>query len=372
MTAPVHRWQAAPFDREVEASLERLARLPDAVHVAAMPDTHLAHDVCVGVVLATSSQLVPAAVGGDIGCGMAALALDVDADVLADPRRGEHLLAELDRAIPCIKRRRPAALPDALLAPLSHPSLETARARDGRYQLGTLGRGNHFLEFQCDDAGGLWLMVHSGSRGMGVAIRDHHLRRATRASGGLSAIAADSADGHAYRADHDWALAYAAENRRVLAARACDVAESVLGARPLDATWRTCHHNFVRRETHAGRAVWVHRKGAISARDGEPGIIPGSMGASSYHTLGRGHPDALASSSHGAGRALSRTEARRRIGLRDLRRSLRGVVFDVRKERRLVDEAPAAYRDIDAVMRAQRELTRIVRRLRPLVSFKGT
>ena len=219
----------------------------------------------------------------------------------------------------------------------------------GRLELGTLGRGNHFLELQTDDAGALWLMLHSGSRAMGQAIRDHHLRGARRGATGLSYLDTDEEAGQAYLADLDWALRYADASRRVMAEVTAALLDEILGAVADWSTWLSCHHNHVRRETHDGGARWVHRKGAIPAADDEPGIIPGSMGTPSFHTRGRGHGPALCSSSHGAGRALSRTVARQTISRRDLLRQLDGVLYDHRRADQLRDEAPAAYKNIRAV-----------------------
>jgi tRNA-splicing ligase RtcB len=373
MTASIARWITEPLGADVERSLERLACADGAVRVAVMPDAHLAHDVCVGTVLATRGRIYPAAVGGDIGCGMAAIAFDADASVLDSETAAARVLSSLYSAVPTIKHRHPRDLPDELEArALSSPRLERRRERDGRRQFATLGRGNHFVEFQADESGRLWLMVHSGSRSMGAAIRDHHVRAAVPDSAtGLHFLDSESEPGRAYLADHAWALDYAHANRRALVDRVSDVTADLLDVEADPSTLIACHHNHVRSETHFGEELLVHRKGAISADEGEPGIIPGSMGAASFHTSGRGCAEALRSSSHGAGRRMSRTEARRRIPLRALRTRMRGIWYDHRHERRLLDEAPDAYRDIGAVMRAQRELTRTVRQLRPVLVFKG-
>lgn len=372
--APLTRWVADPPPREVSDALERLRRGEDVARVAVMPDVHLADDVCVGTVLATHRTIVPAAVGGDIGCGMAALGLDASADRLSAATDAAAVLTGLQRAIPALRHPGPIdahALPDALAGPLSSPALESLRRRTAGMQLGTLGRGNHFVELQADEDERLWLMVHSGSRGLGPAIRDHHEAIAPRMRGGLRGLPADSPEAAAYLADMQWALAYAEVSRARLLARACEVLAACLEVQPTSEPPISCHHNFVRREQHAGETLWVHRKGAISAMDGEPGVIPGSMGAPSYHVLGRGCAAALCSSSHGAGRCMPRGEARRRIAAQELLAQLRGVWFDHRAADELRDEAPAAYKDIGAVMRAQRELTRVVRRLRPVLSFKA-
>lgn len=375
MTAEFAAWLAEPLASDVERSLERLRSAGDVVRVAAMPDVHLADDVCVGVVVATTSRIYPAAVGGDIGCGMAALRFDCGADVLDTEDAAARVLTALHREVPVLIHPRAAMdrpLPDGLDdAALSSPSLDTRRRRDGRLEFGTVGRGNHFVEFQADDEGALWLMAHSGSRAMGGAIRDHHMRHACSDATGLAFLEADSDTGRAYLADHAWALRYAEANRRAIVAAAAGIVGRLFGARPDDASLVVCSHNHVQREVHAGAELWVHRKGAIPAARDEPGIIPGSMGTWSYHTLGRGEAGSLRSSSHGAGRTMSRSDARARIRVRDFEREVAGVWFDHRLARRLVEEAPGAYRDIGRVMRAQRDLTRVVRRLRPVLVYKG-
>lgn len=212
-------------------------------------------------------------------------------------------------------------------------------------------------------------MLHSGSRGIGPAVRAHHAARAAPA-GGLRALDAGAEEGRAYLDDMRWALRYADANRRHLLDAAVDAVRVALAAAG-DGGLITCVHNHVRREQHRGRDLWIHRKGAMPAGAGEPGIVPGSMGAPSYHVEGRGHPDALASSAHGAGRAMSRSEARRTVSRGALARQLEGVAWDHRRAGVLRDEAPAAYKDIGQVMRAQRDLVHIVRRLRPLLSYKA-
>ncbi|HLT35895.1 MAG TPA: RtcB family protein [Enhygromyxa sp.] len=374
--APLHQWVAERPGVEVEQALARLRQQPDVVAIAVMPDVHLASEVCVGVALATTQILYPAAVGSDIGCGMAALGFDLEA--AAAVAEGPRILAGLGARLPVLRHptRRCPELPSSLAeVSLSAASLERAKLREGKVQLGSLGRGNHFVELQRDDHDRLWAMVHTGSRGIGQQIRHHHESRASSHSPGLAGIAADSDEGRAYLGDLDWALAYADENRRRILATLSEVLAETIGAQPLAETLVECRHNFVRRERHEldgeARELWVHRKGAISAADGEPGIIPGSMGTASYLVEGRGEPRSLCSSSHGAGRALARGEAFRTITSKQLRRELRGVCFDERLVDRLRDEAPGAYKDIGAVMRAQRELTRVVERLRPVLAFKG-
>jgi tRNA-splicing ligase RtcB len=360
--AEVAAFVAEPLPDEVRRAIARVAAAPDVVRVALMPDVHLAEEVCVGAVIATRATLYPAAVGGDIGCGMLAVGFDVDAAAV-DEVRAARLLAGLYERVPRDRHLRGgpvAPFVDDGVA-LSHAPLARRAARQGQLQLGTLGSGNHFVELQADEEDRLWLMVHSGSRSLGPAIRAHH----GRGRPGLVGLAADSDAGRAYLGDVAFALAWAEANRQRIADAACDLVAEILGGRAGART--SCHHNHVRREGE----LWVHRKGAIPAAEGEPGIIPGSMGTASFHTVGRGHPGALASSSHGAGRVGSRAAARRSISVRTLERELRGVYWDHRRADALRDEAPSAYKDIGQVMRAQAELTRVVRRLRPLLAYKG-
>lgn len=382
----VHTWLSEPLPDDVESSLRRLAESEDVQHMAVMPDVHLSAEVCVGAVVATGELLYPAAVGGDIGCGIAAVRFEVGAEVLAQERWAERMLNALARQVPPNRHssRTIGALPDALLSdPLSSPRLEKLKSRDGRVQLGTLGRGNHFLEFQSDDQERLWLMVHSGSRAMGQAITRHHLSVAADQTGAapgntaqpgsspLLALDGAATAGQDYLHDLAWGRRYASHNRqRMVESVACLVRE-LFGA---DTDWSSLiesDHNHVRRESHFGREFWVHRKGAQLASDGEPGVIPGSMGTASFHVQGRGCPLSLTSSSHGAGRRLSRTEARRSITGRQLQKQLSGVWFDRRRAAALRDEAPLAYKDIRKVMRAQKSLTRITRELRPVLTYKG-
>lgn len=372
--AVVRSWAEGALGRDVVTAVERLARSDDVRRVALMPDVHLAADVCIGTVVATGRTLYPNAVGGDIGCGVAALAFECEAARLEDARAAAALLAGLYRAVPLTRhgrRRAPGLSPELAGRSLSSPSLESLKNADGVLQVGTLGRGNHFVELQADSEGRLWLMLHSGSRGMGQAIRDHHLARCVAGRSGLRYLDATSAEGAAYLQDVSWAIDYAEWSRRAMVAAVCEVARDVLRSDPDEGSYVSCNHNHVRRETHDGEALWVHRKGAIPAAPGEPGLIPGSMGTHSFHVEGRGCAEALCSSAHGAGRRLSRTEARRRLSAKDVTRELRGVWFDHRLAAGLREEAPSAYKDVDAVLRAEHELVRIRRRLRPVLCFKG-
>ena len=374
---PVTTWLAEPLDAQVAAAIDRLRRTDDVRHIAVMPDVHLASDVCVGTVVATARLLFPGAVGGDIGCGMLALPFDVQKSTLQDrPALVGRLLRLLNSAVPITRRhrRRLIPYPDALRAEsVSHGALDAVKRDAAALQLGTLGGGNHFVEFQADvENDQLWLMIHTGSRAIGQAVRGHHRTHAMHLAGGMLALDADTPAGQAYLHDLAWARRYADANRRAIADVVIDLLRELFNARPIDSSLITCDHNHVAREQFRdGGALWVHRKGAMPAGEGVAGVLPGSMGTQSFHVEGRGCESALRSSAHGAGRAMSRNVARQRITARDLTRQMSGVWFDPRLSDTLREESPAAYKDIRAVLRAQHDLVRVTRTLRPIVVYKG-
>lgn len=372
--ATIKSWLTQPLEGEVRQAITRLSRADDVARIAVMPDVHLGEDVCVGVVLATRRLVYPMAVGGDIGCGMATIGFEVDAAALNDPAVADALLQQLSQSVPIVTRRRAdaEALPRHLHPNgLSESSLAAAACEGGLLELGTLGRGNHFLEFQRDAEDRLWAMVHSGSRIMGQKITSLHLSRGARAKGGLIALDTSTPRGQAYVNDLTWARAYAKESRSRMLLRAADVVRQILRADPLPNSLTDCDHNHIETELHFAESLIVHRKGASRAGLGETGLIPGSMGTPSFHVHGRGEPDSLCSASHGAGRAMSRSEARQRITTINIERSLNGVRSNVRNPRNLAEECPLAYKDIGQIMRAQRDLVRIVRRVEPVASYKG-
>jgi tRNA-splicing ligase RtcB len=372
--APMRSWRAFPMDHDVSEAIERLRRAPDVQYLAVMPDVHLAADVCIGVAVATSALIYPQAVGGDIGCGMLAVATDLDAAALDNPRAAGQVLSELRRAVPAQRhnRRDTVSQPGDLAGmTLSHSGLESIRRNEGTLEFATLGSGNHFLEIQADDDGRLWLMVHSGSRALGQAIRDRHLERARSVTNRLRALDAESDLGSEYLRDASYARRYADASRRAIAEAAGRVLATTLRAHLSWETVITTDHNHVSLERYGGRDLWVHRKGAMPARLGERGVLPGSMGTVSFHVEGRGDEESLCSSSHGAGRALSRSAAREKVTERELRRQMAGIWYDFRLAGSLRDEAPSAYKDIRAVLRAQRELVKVRRTLRPVLNYKG-
>jgi tRNA-splicing ligase RtcB len=372
--APLFTWLAMPMEPEAAKTIERVRRADDVVHVAVMPDVHLANDVCVGTAMATTRLVYPSAVGGDIGCGMLAIPFDCDADVVRDPTAAGQILRLLGERIPTDRRHRSRTVPfPADLRPddLSHPSLVAAVKDHGHLQLGTLGGGNHFVELQSDSGGRLWAMIHTGSRAMGQSVRSHHLARATVKSHGLLSVDADTDVGRAYLHDQDWARRYAAANREVIGSAIIEVLSTVGAIRPIESGILQCDHNHVRRETHFGREMYVHRKGAMPADDGLPGVVPGSMGTQSHHVTGLGNSNSLRSSAHGAGRLFSRHAARERFDRSEVRRQLDGVWYDPRRLDSLREETPKAYKDVKAVMRAQSDLVRVERVLRPVLVYKG-
>jgi tRNA-splicing ligase RtcB len=349
--------------RDVRQRVERLSHLEDVRALAVLPDVHIAGDFCVGVALATSRLIYPGAVGSDIGCGMACECLGMP----DEPFTREQLWRVLEllwHAVPFHLHRQRQRLPiDPGL--LSSPSLTRVAERDGAVEFGTLGGGNHFLELQHDSHGQLWLTVHTGSRCVGSNVFAWHRR-----SG--DAIDSGSAGGESYLSDHEWCRAYARASRGAILERAAAVIREVIPLRADGPAQRTeCDHNHVRWEEHFGQRLLVHRKGVTPAAEGEAGVIAGTMATRTYLTRGRGYAGAMASSSHGAGRVMTRAEARKRITLRDLQRSLAGIVYDARGGHSLVEEAPQAYRDIRRVMRAQADLTRIELELRPLLIHKS-
>lgn len=374
MTAPVHSFLAARPPPELQRSLARLAATEDVVRIAVMPDAHVADGVCVGTVTATHHTLLLEAAGSDLGCGMLALPIDGTAAALADRTVALRLLRRLQSAVPGL--RRPGAsredLPDALWTDsLSAPQLAKFRERDGVHEFGTLGRGNHFVEIQRDEDDGLWLLVHSGSRAMGPAIMQHHARRAVRTPTGFARLDADSPEGRAFLVDVDWARRYARANRARIAADAADAVTELLDLSIDTANAIEQDHDHVQQEVHDGVRVWVHRKGAMSLPAGARGVVPGSMGTPTFHVEGRGCSAAMDSSAHGAGRVMRRAEARARVSVHALEQQMGRVVFDARAARDLCEEAPAAYKDIGGVIRAQRSLTRVVRRLVPVLVHKA-
>jgi tRNA-splicing ligase RtcB len=336
-----------------------------------LPDVHLGRLINNGCAVATADLIYPQAVGSDIGCGLSAIRFNGTAEFLEEDRHAQTAIRQLYRQVPAFKQAGAQALPERLTHHiLSDGTLVKESQRDGAYQLGTLGCGNHFVEFQRDDACALWIMVHSGSRAMGQVITRFHLARATPSATGLRHLDTRTPAGEAYLNDMEWAVQYATLNRLAIMARIVEFLESSFKITANEDSYLDSPHNFARRERHLGKDLLVHRKSANSAKLGEPGLIAGSMGTPSFVVHGLGAEDSLCSSSHGAGRVMSRAEARQRIKPSDIRRQLGPVKHDQRQLGELCDEAPGAYRDIREVMQAQRDLVRRHARLLPVLNFK--
>ena len=374
-------------------SIEQLAavsRLPVVVgHVAAMPDVHVGIGATIGSVIPTRRALIPAAVGVDIGCGMAAARLTLDAARLPDSLRGVR--EAIEDAVPVGFAAHEEPVADRGVLSALRPGLERiverhpkagALGRDVRAkwprQLGTLGGGNHFIEVCLDESGRVWVMLHSGSRGtgnalgrhfIGLAKRDMERRLARLPAKDLAYLEEGSAHFTDYVDAVRWAQRYALENRRLMMARILAALGTRLPPFRVDGTAVECHHNYVAEEEHFGEAVYVTRKGAIRAARGELGIIPGSMGTRSYIVRGKGSKEALDSCAHGAGRRMSRSQAKAAYTVGDLERQTAGV--ECRKDRGVIDEIPGAYKDIDTVIANSSDLVDVVHTLKQVVCVKG-
>lgn len=387
--APIKAWtKGVPVEPDAEAQLRNVASLPFVFkHVAVMPDVHLGKGATVGSVIPTRGAIIPAAVGVDIGCGMCAAMTDLVANDLPDSLAA--IRSAIEAAVPVgpdshkdvprrVERAWYGKLKDGLFA-IDAKHLAISGKTSPAYQIGTLGGGNHFIEICLDEADLVWVMLHSGSRNIGNRIGSYFITKAKEEMERLFIRLPDKdlaylAEGSTLFDDYveavGWAQDYARINRDTMLATTIDAMAQALG--------RTighgkivvnCHHNYVTKEEHFGDKVWVTRKGAVRAGDGELGIIPGSMGARSYIVRGRGHADSFHSCSHGAGRIMSRAEAKRRFTLDDHVRATEGV--ECRKDAGVIDETPAAYKDIDAVMAAQSALVEVVHTLKQVLCVKG-
>lgn len=377
-------------DEPTRGQLSQVAGLPVVFHhVAAMPDVHLGLGATVGSVIPTLGAVIPAAVGVDIGCGMIAQRLSLGAGELPESLRGAR--RAIERVVPVgFESHRASDAPVREAEPLApgigklverYPDL-ARRVRDWqskwRCQLGTLGGGNHFIELCLDESDRVWVMLHSGSRGIGNAIGQHFIALAKQDMEGHIQRLPDAnlayfEEGNPHFRDYmeavGWAQEYARVNRRVMMQRILAALTAELPPFRVTREAINCHHNYVATERHFGRDVLVTRKGAIRAGRGELGIIPGSMGARSYIVRGRGSADSFDSCAHGAGRRMSRRQARKRFSLGDLNDQTTGV--ECRKDKGVLDEIPGAYKDIDQVMAHQADLVEVVHTLKQVVCVKG-
>jgi tRNA-splicing ligase RtcB len=394
---PIKAWvRGVPIEEKAAAQLRNVAQLP-FIHrwIAVMPDVHWGIGATVGSVIPTAGAIIPAAVGVDIGCGMMAVETSLRAADLPDNLHA--LRTAIEKAVPHgrtdnggrndrgafkeLPARGVAAWGslEARLEPILAKHPKVARGNSWNH-LGTLGTGNHFIEVCLDEAGSVWMMLHSGSRGIGnrfgtyfidLARADARRTKANLPDVDLAYFPEGAEHFDDYLEAVGWAQEFALTNRRLMMSAILEALARSGALPPFDAERQAvnCHHNYVARESHYGREVWVTRKGAVRARRGDLGIIPGSMGARSFIVRGLGNPESFDSCSHGAGRAMSRTEAKRRFTLEDHARATAGV--ECRKDAEVIDETPMAYKSIDAVMAAQSDLVEVAHTLKQVLCVKG-
>jgi tRNA-splicing ligase RtcB (3'-phosphate/5'-hydroxy nucleic acid ligase) len=392
---PIQAWtNAVPVEAEAQKQLANVAGLPFVFHhIAAMPDVHWGMGATVGSVIATHKAVIPAAVGVDIGCGMMAVRTTLRAHQLPDDLH--PIRTAIEQAVPhgrtdnggegdrgswhdVPERCATAwgALDEAFKRILEdQPKLATAKTAE---HLGTLGSGNHFIELCLDEAGAVWAMLHSGSRGIGNKIGTLYVELAKRDMERFFITLPDAdlayfpmgTDHYAqYMRAVSWAQQFARLNRQLMMDAVLLALGQFFPALAIDEIAVNCHHNYVNTERHFGETVLVTRKGAVRAQKGDLGIIPGSMGAKSFIVRGKGNPDSFCSCSHGAGRAMSRHQAKTRFTLEDHAKATEGI--ECRKDAGVLDETPGAYKDIDAVMAAQADLVEIVHTLKQVICVKG-
>jgi tRNA-splicing ligase RtcB len=391
---PVKIWSDTVESQAMD-QLKNTARLPFVFHhVAAMADTHLGMGATIGSVIATKGAIVPAAVGVDIGCGMVAQKTKLRVDAFGDKSLAE-LRHSIERGIPVGFGRRQGALEEAKRFIYTNPTdnihiLDKSNPADllsrASCQLGTLGGGNHFIEICHDEDGWVWAMLHSGSRNIGKVLAEVHIKKAkglmkemfiSLPDPNLAYLAEGSEAFDAYMNDLLWAQAYAYKNRELMMdivmhqllftepAKKHNVANGgIFDGLPIN-----CHHNYVERENHFGQNVLVTRKGAIRARVGDMGIIPGSMGTGSYIVEGLGNHESFTSAPHGAGRRMSRTQAKKLYTVEDVEKQTAGV--ECRKDSGVIDEIPSAYKKIETVIQQSSDLVRVVAKLKQVLCIKG-
>jgi tRNA-splicing ligase RtcB len=396
---PIKTWtRGVPFEDQARQQLINLSRLP-FIHkwIAAMPDVHYGLGATIGSVVPTVNAIIPAAVGVDIGCGMMAVKTEIRAEQLPDSLIGVR--HAIERAVPHgLERSRGrggrdkgswGTLPDAVAsvwtAELSGPferlceKHKVLKNTNNAVHLGTLGTGNHCIELCLDESDAVWVMLHSGSRGVGNRIGTHFIELAKKEMERWQINLPDRdlaylPEGSQYFGDYveavEWAQRFAQLNRELMMQRVLAALSETLGLNFASQVMAVnCHHNYVSREHHYGKNVLLTRKGAVRARLGEWGIIPGSMGAKSFIVRGLGNEESFCSCSHGAGRVMSRAAAKRKVSLEEHAAATAGV--ECRKDMSVIDETPAAYKPIEAVMAAQSDLVEIMHTLKQVVCVKG-
>jgi tRNA-splicing ligase RtcB (3'-phosphate/5'-hydroxy nucleic acid ligase) len=394
---PIKAWtKGVPLEAPARQQLVNVAQLPFIFKwVAAMPDVHWGIGATVGSVIPTKGAIIPAAVGVDIGCGMMAVETDLTAGDLPDNLKG--MRAAIEKAVPHGRTNHGGRGDRGAWGEIPSRNLEIWGTLKPRYDailakhskldrgnhanhLGTLGTGNHFIEVCLDEADAVWFMLHSGSRGVGNRMGSYFIEIARKDMERLFISLPDRdlayfPDGSEHFKDYveavEWAQDFARWNRQLMMEQIVAAVRGCREVRPFAAERKAinCHHNYVARESHYGENILVTRKGAVRAREGDMGIIPGSMGARSYIVRGKGNPESFTSCSHGAGRAMSRTEAKRRFSVKDHERMTAGI--ECRKDADVIDETPAAYKPIEDVMAAQADLVEIVHTLHQVVCVKG-
>jgi tRNA-splicing ligase RtcB len=370
----------------------RASRLPFVSgHVALMPDAHVGIGATVGSVIPTEGAIVPSFAGVDLGCGMIATETTFDAADL--PSNLDPLLSMIGKRIPAgVGRGRDLGYRDGhrdVFGVVGEPPSKLSEKQQVKAisQFGTLGSGNHFVEVSVDERGRVWTVLHSGSRGIGNQLATYHIGKAkgvlreylaTLGDPDLAYFTEGTPEFDAYIQDMLWAQRYAYESRAKMNSELLkSLAEAISPKRKLKAREFTvqtvnCHHNYTERETHGGQEMWVTRKGAIKAGNGDMGVIPGSMGTDTYIVRGKGNPDSYNSSSHGAGRRLSRGQAKRELDKAGLKELMLGKTWLADSATSLIDEDPRAYKDIRQVMEDQSDLTGVVHRLTQILNYKGT
>jgi tRNA-splicing ligase RtcB len=364
---------------------EKASRLPFVFpHIALMPDAHVGKGATVGSVIPTVGAIVPAAVGVDIGCGMAAVRTQYHRDELGGNLA--VLRTAIENAVPLSAGAYNTSLTDTAARRIEELTRKAEKAgfEPGRYagnwelQLGTLGSGNHFIEASTDETGAVWLFLHSGSRGVGNKIASYHIRVAQEAmkrwwitlpDPDLAYLAEGTEEFWQYIRQLRWAQDFALANRDEMMDRVVACFADFAGGPVHEVERVQCHHNYTEQETHFGKKVWLSRKGAINAERGRPGLIPGSMGDASYVVVGKGNPVSLNSSPHGAGRQHSRSKARKMFTRDQLRTAMKGIEY--RDTDAFLDEIPQAYKPIDVVMQDAGDLVAVRRTLRQFVNVKG-
>ena len=375
-------WGADAIEESTIEQAQRTARLPFVREpLALMPDAHIGIGATVGSVAFMEGAIVPAAVGVDIGCGMIASLTNLRSGQLPD---------DLYRLLSLIEQRVPAGVGQGhreaqndVVDAVGLPASELGPKDEAkiRHQFGTLGSGNHFLELCLDEAERVWLVLHSGSRGVGNTLAERHIAEARSImrryfieleDRDLAYVVEGTPEFEAYVADMLWAQRYAAANRDKMMSAALESLVEVTSGATIEIERINCHHNFASLEHHRGRDGWVIRKGAIRARLGDRGVIPGSMGTASFIVTGLGNVASFESCSHGAGRRMSRGAARRQLTSDSLGVAMRGKTWQSAEATALVDEHPLAYKDVEAVMAAQADLVRVDHRLTQVLNYKGT